>query len=326
MRLKIILLNIFLISFFLINIKESSAQKFMLNATLDKNQVAIGDTLNLSLELEQPQNFKVTSSQYKKGDAISENTEIREIYKSDTVTKGNQWIITQKIKIQTFDIDTIPPFLYFFERNGEIDTLFSNELTIGILAPEAPKDTTQAIHPIYGTIEKPMTFGEMLPYILGILGGLLLVGLILYYVRKMKKVDETDKPQKPKEPAHIIALRDLDLLKKEELWQNNELKKFHSQLTEIVRVYIEDRFKIPAMEQTSYEILQDFKKKKELEAESKLWLETVLTTADFVKFAKAKPLPDENEKSLIYAYQFIEKTKNEIVVEPEIQPSEEIKQ
>ena len=111
----------------------------------------------------------------------------------------------------------------------------------------------------------------------------------------------------PKIPPHEIALEKLKKLEEEKLWQKGEVKLFHSNTTEIIREYIEQRFSIPALESTTDEILDNFKKV-DLNGELKNILREMLVLADLVKFAKAKPLPDENEKTLQWAYQFVRET------------------
>ena len=114
----------------------------------------------------------------------------------------------------------------------------------------------------------------------------------------------------PKIPAHIIAFGKLEILKGEKLWQEGKLKQYHSSLTDIVREYIENRYKIQALEQTTDEILWSFRNVA-IDEESKTKLKRVLVVADLVKFAKEIPLPAENEMSLTNSYDFINGTKRE---------------
>jgi hypothetical protein len=125
-------------------------------------------------------------------------------------------------------------------------------------------------------------------------------------------------PVKPKEPAHIIALRELDRIKNEKIWQKDKIKEYYSEVTEVLRTYIEDRFEIPAMEQTSEETLDSFKFRRDLLNE-KLYsnLGRILNLADLVKFAKYIPLPDDNNLTLVDAYFFVNETKKEEIKTPE---------
>ena len=96
----------------------------------------------------------------------------------------------------------------------------------------------------------------------------------------------------------------------EKLWQEGKLKLYHSQLTDIIREYIENRFKIQAQELTTDEILFGFRNIA-IDEESKYKLKQILLIADLVKFAKEVPLASENEMSMSNSYDFINGTKRE---------------
>lgn len=133
---------------------------------------------------------------------------------------------------------------------------------------------------------------------------------IWFYIKRRNPLNALFK-EKPKEPAHIIALRKLDLIKQEKLWQKGQVKQFHSDLSDILRHYIEDRYGIPAPEQITPDILKslqqvDLPDDKVIEKSKQ-----VLELSDLVKFAKFEPLPDENDLSIMNAYFFVNQTKYE---------------
>ena len=115
-------------------------------------------------------------------------------------------------------------------------------------------------------------------------------------------------PKIPERPAHEIALEGLHRIESEKLWQQGFTKKYYSELTEIIRQYIERRFSINAMEQTTDEILLHFDATL-IAADIKEKLGFILRQADMVKFAKALPFPIENENSMAFAYEFIHVTR-----------------
>ena len=126
---------------------------------------------------------------------------------------------------------------------------------------------------------------------------------------------------KPKEPPYAIALRELDRIKGAKLWQQGKTKHYYSEVTDTLRRYIEGRFEIPAMEQTTAEILQSFRYRRDLlTGKSFANLEQTLTLADLVKFAKYEPLPDDNSLALLNAYFFVNDTR------PEERPPESLKE
>jgi hypothetical protein len=120
-----------------------------------------------------------------------------------------------------------------------------------------------------------------------------------------------------------VALRELDRIKDEKIWQKDKIKEYYSQVTEVLRVYIEDRFGIPAMEQTSGEIFTSFEINKNLISDKTLlYLGRILPLADLVKFAKYFPFPDDHNIVLANAYLFVNDTKPEEEKKPEVQDDE----
>jgi hypothetical protein len=128
-----------------------------------------------------------------------------------------------------------------------------------------------------------------------------------FYYSKGKKIFTIQ--EKPKEPAHIIAFRELERIKKEKLWLKNQVKSYYTELTDAIRRYLENRFDLPAMERTSNEILGSLSDTDFLNKELTAHLKEVLERADFVKFAKSMPLPDENERSFSIIWDIVENTK-----------------
>ena len=171
-------------------------------------------------------------------------------------------------------------------------------------------DTTKGITDIKLPFDVPLGFWEIAPYIFVALLLIAIAFFIWYYYKRRKKVAEPDPVRvKPQEPAHVWALRELDKLSAEKLWQKDKIKLFHSRLTDIVRTYIEFRFDIPAMENTTSETIEACSPRKEIPAEICSNLRAMLELADLVKFAKWNPLPDKNESSQQIAYDFILRTK-----------------
>jgi hypothetical protein len=141
-----------------------------------------------------------------------------------------------------------------------------------------------------------------------------LVGFIIYRIVNKKSLVPFKK-EEPYVPPHIRAIRKLDAIKTEKLWQMGRTKEYHSEITDTLRKYIEERFGIGAMEMTSGEILTDIKKYGGGTDSVYGNLKQILILADFVKFAKYRSLPDENELSMMNAYLFVHNTKQEEIGE-----------
>jgi hypothetical protein len=116
----------------------------------------------------------------------------------------------------------------------------------------------------------------------------------------------------------------LDRLKSEKSWKAGKNKKYYTDLTDILRKYIERRFQFNALEMTTDEILALFKRDKSTQSVYQN-LSQILQLADLVKFAKIEPLESENELSMINSYLFVNQTKQEEVKTIEEQKEELIK-
>jgi hypothetical protein len=104
-----------------------------------------------------------------------------------------------------------------------------------------------------------------------------------------------------------VALEQLDTLRLKKLWQNGETKEYYSELTDILRMYIEQQFDIHAAEMTTDEILFNMKP---IDINRKVVnkLSDILMIADLVKFAKAFPSPLDNEQVFNHSIDFVQET------------------
>jgi len=309
-ELKAFRLLITLICF--ISLSQTSFSQVTVSVKMDTSMLLIGDQTYLVLEASFPDDMLVNMPIF--ADTIIDKLEILSVSNIDTIRENQLTRISQKYHVTSFDSGwyVIPPqnFIISLPKINRIDTVQSKPIYFGVMTMPVDTANANAITDIKAPIDAPITFKEILPFI-GIGFGVLLVAFALYwlYLKWAKKEPLFVKKEVPKEPAHLTAYRGLDDIKNEKLWQKGQTKEYHSRLTEVVRVYIEDRYGILAMESTSDEIMEAFRISGNLDKELKDGLFDMLMLADFVKFAKAEPLANENEQSLTFAYQFVDKTK-----------------
>lgn len=287
---------------------QSTAQPVTVEANIDTSAILIGDQVNFQFRVIKPEGLRVTfpnlQNELADGIEIVDKPEI-----DSTFLDNGQLEIVQNYKVTSFDsgLYYIPPFDFAVEQNNITDTLSTEAGYLEVFT--VPVSMQDNIKDIKGPFRAPITFLEILPYLMGAIIIALAIIIIRRYLAKKKAVASGKVIQKPKEPPHIIALRELEQLKQKKLWQQGKVKEYYSELTEIIRRYIECRFDIYALEQTSDEIFTAFKNKqldKELYFEL---LRQLLIKADLVKFAKDQPLPDENETYFNHAYSFVEHSK-----------------
>ncbi len=296
------------------------AQRVVVNASIDSTAILIGEQTVIHLDVTTNKGQAVLLPVFP--DTIMRGIEVIEMLKPDTSDLGNDRLqIRQDYLITSFDssLYRLPPFLVVA---GE-DSAYSNSL--GLKVSTLPVDVeTKEIYDIKDVMKPPFVFSDYL-WILWIILGIIIVTLIIVFIVLKMKGRAHVIPgikKEPDLPPHVRALMELDELKARKLWQQGKVKDYHSKLTDALRRYIEERFNTPAPEMTSGEILN---KVRNLSDADSVYdnLKQILQLADFVKFAKYNPLPDENQLSMVNAYLFINQTKKEEVTENPVPEGEE---
>jgi len=286
----------------------AKGQLVRVNSGLSSDSIMIGDQIEYTLRVEADSDVDIQMPEIK--DTLSSALEVISQLYSDTSSSDGRRVIERGYTITGFDAGSqiVPSQVVRYSYAGTVDTARSMPLIINIYEPAV--DTTEQIKPIKPPINTPLTFREVLPWAAGGLGGLLVavtvVWLLMRYFRRKK--DPEGLMLRPLEPAHVVAFRELDRLKEEKIWNKGMVKEYYTRLTGITRKYIERQFDIPAMESTTDEILDAFKRTNLEDNLLDEILKELLELADLVKFAKEDPLPVDNQTNLNNAYIFVQKT------------------
>lgn len=294
------------------------AQPPIIKAAMDSTHILIGQQTKIHLEIaaNKDQQLQIPIQT----DTLMKGVEVLAISKPDTTDIGNNRMqLKYDYLITSFDsaVYLLPPFVAI----AGTDTAYSGEL--GLKVSTLPVDTESGqFYDIKSIVDPRFVLSDYLPVILSILGGVLAILLIIFIINRLKNKKSLIQftKDKPDLPPHLRAINGLDEVKLRKLWQQGRVKEYHSEIADILRQYIDGRFAIGAMEMTSGEILDKIKGQGNVDASINS-LRQILLLADFVKFAKYSPLPDENELSLTNAYLFVNNTKKE-----EIQTETEKKQ
>ena len=275
---------------------------------LSRDSILIGDQVELILDLQmnEGEGFLIAAQ----SEQLVPGVETIKGMTVDTLSvKKGKIDIQAHMTITSFDSGSyvLPPMLALIQNSrGEIDSLLYRgpELYVNTI----PIDTaTYEIKDIKGQIGYPLTFKEILPWLLL---ALLLAALVYLIIRLVKarrnNLTLFGKPVQ-KDPAHIVALRDLEKIRKQKLWQNNKQKQFYTAVTDTLRYYISERFGIVTMERPSGEMLEDLKKQ-DIEENTFDKIEKLFGRADLVKFAKYEATAEENEETIPDAVQFVNST------------------
>jgi hypothetical protein len=298
-------------------------QGYKASAKLEPKTILIGDQVNLNLSFSFPNGTQIVWPSIK--DTILGNIQVISRTKVDSSLSADKknLLLSQNLRLTCFDSGfyTIPPIRFYY-RNLPDTTIRFEQTDIQILTVHTlAVDTTLAIKPIKGPVKIPFSILEYLPWIVAGIIFIVIAGfLIFYYIRR--RTGEPIFLLRPgvKYQPHEWALMELEKLRVKKLWQAGKMKDYHTELTDILRKYIEDRFRLMAMESTSSEILEDLEEKTRIDKESREVLGKVLILADLVKFAKYVPLPEDHEQSMEYSVDFIKKT--HAVAEQEVTSAE----
>jgi len=284
------------------------AQLISVTSELSSDSLMIGDQIIYTLRVDANDQVEFTMPILR--DTLGKQLELLSLPVSDTTHTEGRRTVSQSYLVTGFEagMQVVPAQEVIFTSGNLKDTARSMPLMIQVYEPVV--DTTQAIKPIKPPLNTPLIIREILPWLAAGLGGLLVLilgGVLLRrYLQKKRHPEEYE--ARTLEPAHIIAFRELDKLKAEKIWEKGEVKQFYTSLTEITRTYIERQYGIPAMESTTEEILQAFRRSNPEDSLLDEILQELLQLADLVKFAKEDPLPVHNQTNLNNAYIFVQKT------------------
>ena len=283
----------------LLSVLRAGAQEIV-SAGVSRDTILIGDQIEWTSEMRLPRGMSVridSMSGY-----VVPGVELIGDFTIDTVDRGRDFSRVQtRATITSFDSGSyvLPPLVvYVYRGEDAVDTL---RTTIPI------DTTTYEMYDIRPQFRYPVTFAEVLPWVAG---GIVLVAAIIavwrLIVRRRKNRPLFGKPT-PQDPPHIVALRDLDRIRSEKLWQTGNQKQYYTEITDTLRVYIEKRFGVKTIERTSGEILVDLSVK-DIQPSDFESLKDLFGTADLVKFAKYTASESENENAVPVAVRFVNDT------------------
>jgi hypothetical protein len=306
-RYSVILLYIY------ISLSAALAQEVNVTAAFDSSRIFIGDQINFTLTIDKPVSYLLSVPVFR--DSLMKNIEVLNGPSTDTsFLKDGRMRIRQKYLVTSFDTGFYQLKPVYAEMTAErgIKRFYSDYSQLEVMRVNlAPQDTTAKIFDIIAPYKAPLTPGEVLPWLMLFLLSCAAIWYLVRFIKKRRMQKSGDPIEVNPDPAHIIAFRQLEQLKADNLWERGALKDYYTRLTEIVRLYLENRYSINSLELTTIETLAELRKIGFREDDSYRKLRTVLTGADLVKFAKFSPEPSDNELQFTYAWDFVEETKAE---------------
>jgi hypothetical protein len=293
------------------------AQQVQVAARIDSTSMLIGNQTTLWLTAAFDVKNGIPKIQWPQiGDSLISKVEVINKSKVRTIVPDSSHPTIQQevqdITISSFDSGyyAIPPFRFIV--NGDTANPLMTEAMM-LQVNTVHVDTNKAFKDIKGPMQARFTIlGWLLENALyigcGLLALVIVGGIVYYFIRQSKKRNPLVVEQ-PRVivPPHVKALEELQKLGQRKLWQEGKIKEYYTGITDILRVYLEGRYDIGALEMTTDEIMLALKRRN-INEQVKQKLREILTLADLVKFAKESPLPSDHEFCLNSSIEYVNET------------------
>jgi len=261
-------------------------------SAVDSTQIKIGSAFNLTVKATANEGSKVVFPNQQNIGLF----EVLEQSKTDTVLDGKLMELIKKYTLTQFDEGdyVVPRLSVYIDGKNHQTNLFNikvNNVTVDTLK--------QPMHDIKAQIGGETDTDKLWKYLFGILFSII-AGVAAYFIVKRIQDKNLTEEDLYKTPLERVTKK-LQLLDSKRLVLNGDVKSYYSEMTDVIRDYIEEVFEIPAKESTTSEVIQMLfqtiqSKKLQLSKESVNDLKRVLQTADLVKFAKSEPMMNEIEQ------------------------------
>ena len=292
--------------FLLIILTAETANSQKAEARLDPEEILPGKPAELIIETEAPAASSVIMPQTLN---LGSKIELLEPGQTDTIYRDDAIIQLRQVhRITAWEEGyfAIPPLEFRYVDQGDTLIVESGALLLSVGEVEVDmQNTYRDIKPLFSF---PLTWREIVPWLLAVVA---LVAVSYYLYKRFKNRARPDTPpatpEKTEVPPHIAAISGLESLRRKKLWEKGLVKQYHSELTNIIRKYLEQRFGLNAVEMTTSEIMHAFtlQNRKPVEGST---LRDIMETADLVKFAKYQPAGEKNDRVLEAALEFIKST------------------
>lgn len=294
----------------------------LVNAKIDSLQLFIGQQTDVVLNITLDAKQKLQLPALKKGDELIPNIEVINVHRPDTNTidEGKRMEIIQRYTITAWDsaLYYLPPF----ELKVDGKPYQSKSLALKVYTIDVDTLHTDRFFPPNGIMDVPFSWDDWRAIVLSsfLVIILLIIVVVLYYHVVTGKPIVRIIRRKKVLPPHKQAIIEIERIKADRKWADEDSKEYYTLLTDTLRTYIKNRYGFNAMEMTSAEIIERLIADNNEEALSEL--REIFTTADLVKFAKYNTLINENDANLVAALEYINQTKQE--VDPNAKPEPEV--
>lgn len=277
------------------------------NIFIDSTSFLIGDQVSMQLVVNVPKGFKPTFPTIgalfeKEGLELIHQQEI-EVVKgdvNDTYKQGLTLTAWEPGSVQ------VPSLTFSYKKNGALYEIQSAALMLTVTAPQVTGDSTYVadiktilaeeanlFDRFYALLKHPVVVA-LLILALAFLG-------FLAYTELRKKQQLVQPPT-----AEEVALEQLKQLQEKDYLTQKRYRDFHTQISRILRTYLNNRFELQALEQPTSNFMPSLEGHHLLKGSLYEEFQIVLSHADLIKYAKASPLDVANKKALDFCYELLD--------------------
>ena len=288
--------------------EENSKKPVSVSASVDKARATIGDKINYKITVDFPENIEVffPETQDKVGGLAVKDFAVSDIERDEgRITRELSYVLeTYKASsyiIPAFDIR----YKEKLKSEAEVEVAKTPEIFVEVVTVlDADASDVRGIKP---PVSLDKRYFKLYIIIAIVFGVLLLAAIVLHYVyhRKHREIESVPEPL----PAHQIAYNDLESLRAMDFISKGQTKEYYYRLSNIVRHYIENRFKLMAPDRTTEEFLVEMTVTGKLTGVHKELVGNFLEHCDMVKFAAYGPDSREIENSFNSAKKLVDETK-----------------
>ncbi len=294
--------------------QENPPPPVEVTSSVDRSQITIGDLIHYRIQVSRSPEVKV---EWPSPGSNLGAFEIRDYELPEPREENGRIIEEMQFTISTFDTGAfvIPPLGIRYVLPPDTNRYELKTEPIDIYVASLKPSLDGDIRGLKPQGVLPRDWRRILMYAGIAVFALALIGGLWFYWRYRKSGRVPFVKPEPPRPAHEIALEALKALEAEQLLAQGQVKEHFSRLSDILREYLENRYFMPALESTTFEIVQYFSEDGRLGGQIEP-LEKVLNLCDLVKFAKYIPGEDEADEAMRLSYAFIEATR-ELFSQPE---------
>jgi len=271
--------------------------------SLEPRKITVGDPIEIVIDVTADDNALIiwpTEEQFAPAEIISVDT---------LETTGNSHSIRYMVSLYKPELTELPELPVVAKYDNRMDSVMVFLGDVEVVSVIAPEDSLSDLRDIRPPVKLGWTWQEIMPFVIIGIAVILLGVLGLYFWRRYKrKIGDIPEYIPPLPPAYDEAMRLLEDLRVRRLWQDGYIKEYYSELTEIIKRYMDGRFHFDAPEMTTYELMLVQKKWSKNEKEAAL-IKKIITCADIVKFAKFNPTREDHSSCMDAGFEYVKLTK-----------------